>query len=144
MGDIVFDQTEVYGDAVNLASRIQNLASPSSILVSGKVNDELKNQPSISTIRLGACELKNVSGHVEIFAISSIGIKVPQPFGSQTLNKKQNSIAVLPFANLSSKDNAGCIGEGISEEIINAIAKIKGVNIKSRKSSFASKGDRFP
>src|SRR5687767_10828901 len=49
MGDIVFDQTEVYGDGVNFASRIESLATPSSILVSGKLNEELKNHSSIST-----------------------------------------------------------------------------------------------
>ena len=104
MGDIVFDQTEVYGDGVNFASRIESLATASSILLSGKLNDELKNHSSITTTSLGHYELKNVADPVEVFAITNKGIKVPQPFELKGKQKAiHKTIAVLPFVNMSTK-----------------------------------------
>lgn len=139
MGEIVFDETEIYGDAVNVASRIESLGSVASILISGKVNDELRNHPAISTSKLGACQLKNVSEQVEIFAISNTGINVPLPFQNRRVVANENSIAVMPFINLSSKHNSDCIGEGIGEEVINALQEVKGINLKSRTSSYSFK-----
>jgi LuxR family transcriptional regulator, maltose regulon positive regulatory protein len=89
MGDIVFDQTEVYGDGVNYASRIESLSVAGAILLSKALNDELKNHKSISTTSLGHFELKNISLPVEVFAITNSGILVPEPtqlIGKQTSN----------------------------------------------------------
>ncbi|MFT6679113.1 MAG: adenylate cyclase, partial [Granulosicoccus sp.] len=145
IGDIVFDKTEVYGDGVNMASRIESLAVGGSILLSSNLNDELKNHTTISTISLGQFDLKNVSKPVEVFAISNDGIKIPQ---STHLKSKQkivnNTIAVLPFVNYSdSKDNE-YFSDGITEEIINALAKIKNLKVTSRTSSFFFKGKNMP
>ncbi|MEP7376434.1 MAG: SUMF1/EgtB/PvdO family nonheme iron enzyme [Chitinophagaceae bacterium] len=79
--DVVFDETDVYGDGVNIASRLESMAVPGSILVSGKVIDDIKNQKEIQTVSLGKYVLKNVKEPVEIFAISNAGLEVP-------LNKK--------------------------------------------------------
>ncbi|MBD3662197.1 MAG: adenylate/guanylate cyclase domain-containing protein, partial [Arenibacter algicola] len=77
LGDIVFDGTEVYGDGVNLASRIESLGVAGSILLSGKLNDELKNHPHIPTLSLGRFSLKNIAKPIEIFAINMEGVQVP-------------------------------------------------------------------
>ncbi|HUM47068.1 MAG TPA: adenylate/guanylate cyclase domain-containing protein, partial [Chitinophagales bacterium] len=74
MGDIVFNKSEVYGDGVNFASRIESMAVAGSILLSGKLNDELKNHAAIATVSLGRFELKNIAQPVEVFAISNKGI----------------------------------------------------------------------
>ncbi|GAB4018939.1 LuxR C-terminal-related transcriptional regulator [Spirosoma migulaei] len=107
MGDIVFDQTEVYGDGVNVASWIESLGVAGAILISGKLNDELRNQPTISTASLGHFALKNVTDTVEVFAITNPGIQVPLPTqlkGIQVLPNKLS--AVLPVANRNShKEN---------------------------------------
>lgn len=76
-GDIVHDQDGVYGDGVNLASRIEGLSAPGGVMVSGKVYDEIKNQPSISAVSIGAVRLKNVGHPVTVFAISNEGLSVP-------------------------------------------------------------------
>lgn len=78
LGDIVFDNTEVYGDGVNFASRIESLGSAGTILLSEKINDELKNHTAISTISLGHFELKNIARPAEVFAITNKGIQVPR------------------------------------------------------------------
>ncbi|WP_020529351.1 tetratricopeptide repeat protein [Flexithrix dorotheae] len=145
LGDIIYSETEVYGDGVNVASRIESMGISGSILISGKVNEELKNQPSITTIALGNFEFKNVSAPIEVFAISNDGIKIPK--NSQLKGKQQQSgktIAVLPFANMSASQENEFFCDGITEEIINALAKIKQLKVTSRTSSFFFKNKNFP
>ena len=76
-GEVSFDDQGVYGDAVNVAARIQVLAVPGSVLVSEKIFDELKNRPSIPTVSLGHFCLKNVVSPVAIHAIAADGLEVP-------------------------------------------------------------------
>ncbi|MCF8364554.1 MAG: helix-turn-helix domain-containing protein [Bacteroidales bacterium] len=136
MGDIVFSESDVYGDGVNFASRIENMGVAGAILLSGKLNDELKNHQDISTRSMGYFQLKNIAEAVEIFAISNAGIVVP---GIKALKGKQEiskTIAVLPFVNMSANRETEFFSDGITEEIINALAKIKSLKVTSRTSSF--------
>ena len=141
MGDIVYSETEVYGDGVNFASRIESMGVAGAVLLSDKLNDELKNHSTISTTSLGHFELKNIAKPVEVFAVSNKGIKIPK---LQELKGKQKvahkTIAVLPFANMSSDSEAEYFSDGMTEEIINALAKIKELKVTSRTSSFSFKG----
>jgi len=73
MGDIVYSKTEVYGDGVNFASRIESMGVSGAILLSGKLNDELKNHKQISTRSLGIFELKNITNPVEVFSVTNTG-----------------------------------------------------------------------
>ena len=75
--DVVFDETDVYGDGVNIASRLESMAVPGSIIVSGKIIDDVKNQKDIKTVSLGKYVLKNVKEPFEVFAISNPGLQVP-------------------------------------------------------------------
>jgi len=145
MGDIVFDGTDIYGDGVNLASRIESMSTAGAILLSGKINDELKNHSSISTTTLGFFDLKNIAEAVEIFAISNEGITIPNPSelkGKQNLTHK--TIAVLPFLNMSTSKENEYFSDGITEEIINALARIKSLKVTSRTSSFFFKNKNIP
>ncbi|HTF31030.1 MAG TPA: adenylate/guanylate cyclase domain-containing protein, partial [Flavitalea sp.] len=145
MGDIVFDNTEVYGDGVNFASRIESLATASSILLSGKLNDELKNHSGISTTSLGYYDLKNVAEPVEVFAITNKGISVPQPFELKGKQKAMHkTIAVLPFINMSTSAEDEYFSDGMTEEIINALSKIQNLKVTSRTSSFFFKNKNVP
>lgn len=76
-GDVMLDEDEVYGDSVNVASRVESFTTPGGIFISGKVNADLKNQPDISTVSLGHYAFKNIKEPVELFAISNPGIVVP-------------------------------------------------------------------
>lgn len=141
MGDIVIDDTEIYGDGVNVAARIESMCISGSILVSDKINDELKNHKGISTLSMGSFELKNIDKPMEVFAVSNKGIQVPHPSelkGKQKFISK--TIAVLPFVNMSSNNENEHFSDGITEEIINALAKIEQLKVTSRTSSFAFKG----
>lgn len=76
-GDIVFSEEEIIGDGVNIASRLESFAVPGAILVSEKVEDDIRNHPDIQTESVGIFELKNVTKPMEIFAIANQGLVVP-------------------------------------------------------------------
>ncbi len=76
-GDVVQEEGGIVGDGVNLAARIQGLATPGGVLISGKVFDEIKNHPSLSAVSLGPVHLRNVEYPVSVFGISSHGLPVP-------------------------------------------------------------------
>lgn len=77
-GDIVFTDDDVIGDGVNVASRIESLAVPNSILISDKVFDEIKNHSEINTKYLKSCQLKNVERPVGVYAVTNPGLIVPE------------------------------------------------------------------
>ncbi len=78
-GDIIFSEEEIIGDGVNVASRIESLAVSGSVFISDKVYDEIKNQESIKTSLLKTFKLKNVERPIEVYAISNVGLIVPNP-----------------------------------------------------------------
>ncbi len=139
--DIVYDEEGVYGDGVNVASRIEGLAVAGSVLISDKVFDDLKNHHEISTVSLGAFDLKNVKNPLELYAISNKGLIVPtvDEIKSQHGNKEK-SLAILPFVNFSSDPENEFFSDGISEAIINTLTQIEGLYVTARTSSFAFKG----
>ncbi len=145
MGDIVFDGTDVYGDGVNLASRIESMGVAGGILISGTLNNELKNHQQISTQSLGFFELKNIENPVEVFSVTNEGIIIPERSKLKGKQKEQTkTIAVLPFVNMSSDVDNEYFSDGMTEEIINALAKIKGLKVTSRTSSFFFKNKNIP
>jgi len=75
--DVIFEESDVHGDGVNIASRLESLALPGSIIISAKVYDDIKNQKDIQTVSLGKYVLKNVKEPLEIFAVSNPGLNVP-------------------------------------------------------------------
>ena len=143
IGDVVKDEDgAIYGNGVNVASRIESMAISGAVLVSGKLHDDIKNHTIISSKKLGVFELKNVEQPVEIFAIANDDLNVPtvrEMTGKG--NIKQRSIAVLPFANMSTDPENEYFSDGISEEILNALVKVEDLKVTARTSSFAFKGE---
>lgn len=140
-GDVIIEDESIYGDGVNLASRIESLAVPGGIFISEKVYDEIKNQENILTHEMGYFEFKNVKEPVRIFAIANNGIVVP---GREELRGKtkqtKNRVAVLPFVNMSSDPDNEYFSDGITEELLNTLTKVDGLQVTSRTSAFAFKG----
>lgn len=140
IGDVVYDDEGIYGDAVNIAARVQSLGTPGSVMISSKVFDEVKNHPGIKVKAFGEHDLKNVFNPVGIFALANKGIEVPaQRHVREITGSNQNSVAVLPFANFSSDPENEYFSDGITEEIINSLVKVKGLQVSSRTSVFAFK-----
>ena len=141
IGDINRDEDGVYGDGVNVAARIQGLSVPGAVLISGKVFDEIKNHPELPATALGEFELKNVRRPVRVFAISAPGLVVPAAESmAARAGPPEKAIAVLPFVNMSADPENEFFSDGISEELINALTRVEGLQVTARTSSFAFKG----
>lgn len=139
-GDVMFDDTGIYGDSVNVASRIESLAVPGSVFISEKLFDEIRNQ-NIEAQPLGYFELKNVQQPMQVYAVSNPGIVVPSRDDVKGKVKQTlNAVAVLPFTSLSSDPENEFFCDGVTEELLNVLAKIDGLQVTSRTSSFAFKG----
>ncbi len=140
-GDVIIEEDAIYGDGVNLASRIESLAVPGSIFISDKVYDEIKNQPVFSTRELGYFELKNIKFPVRVFAITNSGISVPTRDELRgKIKQTNNRLAVLPFVNMSADPENEYFSDGITEELLNALTRVDGLQVTSRTSAFAFKG----
>ena len=139
-GDVVVEQDDIYGDSVNIASRIEALAIPGAVLISDKLQDEIKNQIEIKTKSLGKFVLKNVKQQVEVFAITGQGMTVPTDAQTGVKAGSDKSIAVLPFVNMSADPENEYFSDGIAEEILNGLSRVDGLQVCSRTSSFTFKG----
>lgn len=175
-GEIIFENNDIYGDAVNIASRIQSLGVPGSILFSKKVADEIKNKVEFHMVSLGSFEFKNVNEPIEVFALANEGFPVPKRSRMEGKLKKKNlqkrniiaalsliifvaaaffiyknffskndsdldkSIAVLPFVDMSAGKDQEYFSDGLSEELLNLLAKIPELKVIGRTSSFSFKG----
>jgi TolB-like protein len=140
-GDVTMEEGAIYGDGVNLASRIESLAVPGGVFISEKVFDEIKNQNDIQTRDLGYFELKNVKLPVRVFAIANEGIVVPSRAEIKgNIKQPVNRLAVLPFVNMSADPENEYFSDGITEELLNALTKVDGLQVISRTSAFAFKG----
>src|SRR6186997_1329673 len=140
-GDVVIEDESIFGDGVNLASRIESMAVPGGIFISDKVYDEIKNHENIKTRDLGFVELKNVKHPVHLFAIANNGIVVPSRDELKGKTKQPtNRLAVLPFVNMSADPENEYFSDGITEELLNALTKVDGLQVTSRTSAFAFKG----
>ncbi|MDO6389763.1 adenylate/guanylate cyclase domain-containing protein [Pontibacter sp. BT731] len=149
MGDVIFDEEQLFGDGVNLASRVESLGVAGSVLISDKVKDEIANHPDIQTYSVGIYRLKNIARPVEVFALDHEGLVKPSPnsLNGKTEEKKApplrtskrapaKSIAVLPLVNLSNDPEQQYFSEGVAEEIINALSSLKNLKVAGRTSSF--------
>jgi adenylate cyclase len=140
-GDVVMEDESIFGDGVNLASRIESMAVPGGVFISEKVYDEIKNHENIKTRDLGFFELKNVKQPVHLFAIANEGIVVPSRDELKGKTKQPtNRLAVLPFVNMSADPENEYFSDGITEELLNALTKVDGLQVTSRTSAFAFKG----
>ncbi|MCP5046218.1 MAG: guanylate cyclase [bacterium] len=141
VGDIVYEESGVYGDAVNVASRIEAISVPGGVLFSERVFDDIKNHPRFHSNSLGAFTFKNVNRPIEVFALSNPLLAVP---AAGDLEGKTpvaiQRVAVLPFVSMSGDPDNEFFSDGMTEELITAFTKVDGLNVMSRTSSFAFKG----
>ncbi|WP_020570172.1 helix-turn-helix domain-containing protein [Neolewinella persica] len=144
-GDIVFDGTEIYGDGVNVAARIESMGVPGGVLISGKLNEELLNQQHLTTTTLGFFSLKNIKQPLEVYAVTNSGLVVPQRHelrGKKTVS--EHTVAVLPFLNRSANPETEYLSDGMTEEVINALSRVQPLKVTSRTSSFFYKNKQVP
>lgn len=143
LGDIFYDGTEIFGDGVNVAARIEGISQQGAVLISENINRELRNKSNIETVSLGMFEFKNITEPIEVFAVLKKGLAIPDSSQLPQKGSDQKSIAVVPFENLSSSNEEDYLSDGITEEVINALSKIKELRVTSRTSSFHFKGKKM-
>lgn len=140
VGDIAYDDEGIYGDSVNIASRIESLSVAGAVLLSDKVHDEIRNHPELSVRSMGAFKFKNVTRPIEVYAIDSDAVIMPDPGQLKSVKAVSvRSVAVLPFVNMSTDPENEYFSDGITEEIINALVKVPDLRVTSRTSSFVFK-----
>ena len=172
-GEIVFEKNDVFGDAVNIASRLQAIAPPGGIFISESVHQNIANKQGIETIFIKEDTLKNVQAPVRIYQVMTVGhedllktlrhnkrkksilsgnlkkiamaagvvlllvviywlytlLSGTNPLTAKARGTSKNSIAVLPFTNISNDKNNEYFSDGITEDILTHLSKIKKLKV---------------
>ena len=139
LGEVIIEGEDIHGDGVNVAARLEGLAEPGGICVSGKVVEEVRNKLEVSFEDMGAQEVKNLAEPVRVYRVvaGSDGAALrPEIF---PISNKP-SIAVLPFTNLSGDSEQEYFADGITEDIITALSRWRSIPVIARNSTFVYKG----
>ncbi len=139
LGDVMVQDGDIFGDGVNVAARLEALAEPDRIVVSGKVHDEVRGKVDAAFDDLGPQQVKNIADPVPAIA-DRANAGEAEPAQDPAVPDRP-SIAVLAFDNMSGDPEQEYFSDGIAEDIITDISKISGLFVIARNSSFAYKGE---
>ena len=157
VGDIVVEDGDIFGDGVNVAARLEALAEPGGICVSARVQEDAAGRLDLTFEDMGDQALKNIARPVRVYRVRPEGPRPSPPLlgldqgitgeGSAHVGAAEPlplpdkpSIAVLPFANMSGDPEQEYFADGMVEEIITALSRIRWLFVIARNSSFTYKG----
>jgi adenylate cyclase len=136
VGDVIVEGDDIYGDGVNVASRLESVADPGGITVSQAVRDHVGNRLDLAFEDRGEQKLKNIEKPVRVYSVILEDANV----GNMTSMKQDRpSIAVLPFTNMSGDPEQEYFSDGITEDIITDLSKISALSVIARHTSFTYK-----
>ncbi|MBT6288982.1 MAG: tetratricopeptide repeat protein [Rhodospirillaceae bacterium] len=138
LGDIVDDGEDIHGEGVNVAARLEGLAEPGGICISGMVYDSIRNRIDAHFEDMGLQEVKNVSAPVQAYAVRAAA--AAKPAETDATASEQMAIAVLPFDNLSGDPDQEYFSDGLTEDIITALSHWHSFSVIARNSTFQYKG----
>ncbi len=136
LGDVIYDNDRIFGDGINVAARLEGIAEPGGICVSGKVHEEIRGKMKFAYEDLGDQQLKNIAQPVRVYGIRLDGAPARQ---APTLPDKP-AIAVLPFVNMSGEPEQEFFADGITEDILTELSRFRELFVISRNSAFVYKG----
>jgi len=140
VGDIIVEDGDIFGDGVNIAARLEALAEPGGICVSARVQEDAVGKLDFAFDDIGEQGLKNIARPVRAYrVVTAARLATPGVSSGPPLPDKP-SIAVLPFANLSGDPEQEYFADGMVEEIITALSRIRWLFVIARNSSFTYKG----
>jgi adenylate cyclase len=143
VGDVMVKGGDLFGDGVNIAARLQTLASAGGVCVSGVAHDQVKKILPFAFTDLGAQHVKNIEEPVRAFNVSATSGSAIGDYATTSIPltlPDKPSIAVLPFQNMSGDPEQEYFADGIVEDIITALSRFKSLFVIARNSSFTYKG----
>jgi adenylate cyclase len=169
LGDVIVDGGDIYGDGVNVAARLESLAEPGGICVSGTAFDHVAHKVDVGFASLGEQRLKNITNPVRVYRVllnpGDAGKKAGRPYWPNArlkilagagalllgflafafewrppLAPQRPSVAVLPFANLSGDPAQDYFADGVTGALTTNLAKLSGLDVTARNSAYAYKG----
>ena len=126
LGDVIAEEHDIFGDGVNVAARLEALAEPGGICVSRVVRDQVRDKLDFAFEDMGEQQVKNIARPVRVYRVrdQAVPAKEPAPASPQPLPLPDKpSIAVLPFANMSSDPEQEFFADGIAEDVITALSR---------------------
>lgn len=151
IGEVISTHEDYFGHGINLASRIESMGIAGSVLFSSAVAKTLENHPEFTCVSLGCFEFKNVKDPIEVFALANPGFPKPDQAGLKGKFKEgrspriasENSIMVLPFRNLNADPESEYFSDGLTEDLIIALGKIRELKVVGPNSSFSLKQQKL-
>ncbi len=142
LGDVIVDDDDIFGDGVNVASRIEGIAKTGGISVSSAVRDNIGNKLDFVFEDMGDQQLKNITFPVRVYnvVLGAMSPKKADKAQSSSPESEKPSIAVLPFNNMSDDPQQEYFSDGITEDIITDLSKVSGLFVVGRNTSFLYKG----
>jgi TolB-like protein/Flp pilus assembly protein TadD len=137
LGDVVVEGSDLYGDGVNIAARLERMAEPNGILVSGTAYDHIKGKVQAGLEDIGVQSLKNIAEPVRAYRVTGMPTVAVSRLKTGT---EKPSVAILPFANISGEAEQKYFSDGITEDLITELSKFHSLFVISRNSAFAFKG----
>jgi adenylate cyclase len=142
VGDIIFDDNDIFGDGVNIAARLEGIAEPGGVCISDDTYRQIRDRVDAAFDDKGETALKNIARPVRVFALAGAqqpATKVIEPVPPLALPDKP-SIAVLPFQNMSGDPEQEYFTDGMVEDIITELGRIRWLFVIARNSTFTYKG----
>ncbi|HUU44760.1 MAG TPA: adenylate/guanylate cyclase domain-containing protein [Acidobacteriota bacterium] len=139
LGDVVIDGDDIHGDGVNVAARLEGIAEPGGICVSGSVYEQVRDRLELVFTDMGEQTVKNIDRPVRVWQWQAEGVAAA-PFGQAMAPSEKPSIAILPFDNMSGDPEQEYFADGITEDIITELSKFRWLTVIARNSTFVYKG----
>ncbi len=142
LGDVIVEESDIFGDGVNVAARLEAMADAGGICISAAVRDQVGDRIGVGYEDLGEQQFKNINRPIRVFKILANGLASSSDTNQATppTTARKPSIAVLPFANMSGDAEQEFFADGLTEDIITELSRFRELLVISRNAVFTHKG----